>query len=109
MSEDLNKFCFQIPELTICDVCMTSDSFKHHHTLFCRIDSEGNHNNAVRAGEGVVNIKKLEFEDFKTIPEDYILSSTNNMCLACLCPSDSDDPPVDLSEVPAHLLLKRGA
>lgn len=95
MSEDLNRFCFEVPGLTLCESCFNSHSFKHEHTLFCRIEENGHHSGEIRR-VGISSKQQLQLSDLVALPMERISSKCGECCQACLCPFEESDPPVSL-------------
>jgi hypothetical protein len=98
MSEDLNKFSFPVPGLTLCDKCFESDSFKHEHVLFCQVNTTGRHR-AVMRSVGVTDKLSLQLDDMVAVPlERALLNNTTAtaVCQGCLCPFEEGDPPVSM-------------
>jgi hypothetical protein len=82
-TEDLSKFKFQLPKLTLCDKCFESDTFKHEHSSFCRVSEVGAHISAVR-GNGLSPLQHLTISDFPIVSAQ-IISSFGGESMICQC------------------------
>lgn len=79
-----------VSQTTMCAACFHSVSVKHHHTIFCKIVSEGGQHSVCRRSVPAVPLLSLTKSDFHSIALGHECLLLKNYCSCCYEPFRED-------------------